>query len=186
MAEFVTIPENWEEIEYDIGPSRGDGPHMEQFEAMWVSTDDEIRVSSRHSVDANGAVTYPIMVEQRLQKDGLRSVFQTHARVADDRQEAEQMAVSFMETVDAGQHRLRILAVDQPDDSDFVQFYTISDSELPGSMTGEQIVDIIDSEDSANDIGDLPDDVTRELAEDEMIQVDIFPRHEDEVHEVNE
>jgi hypothetical protein len=159
---------------------------MEELEAMWVPADAEIRVSCRHSVDADGQVTYPIMVEQHVEYDGLGAVFQTHARVADNRKEAEAIAVEFMEEVNNGKHTLRVLGVQVPDDMDFVQFFTISDSELPGELTGDQLIEVIDSNEYENDIDDLPDEISRELAGDEMIQVDVFPRHKSEVDGLTE
>jgi len=181
MGQFTELPDGWTELKYDTGPKRGDGPYTEEFEATWASEDDEIVVLSRHSVDADGTVTYPITVEQRIEKDGLGAEIQTHARVAEDRQNAEKLAVKFMEEVNSGQHKLRVMGVEVPDEMDFIQFYTISDSEIPGEMTAEQLIDLIDSEQEPNDISDLPDEVSREVAEDQMIQVDVFPRHKSEV-----
>lgn len=186
MVQYQELPDGWRETEYSMGPSRASGPYKEELEAMWVPEDVQIRVSCRHSVDADGKVTYPIMVEQHVEYDGLSAVFQTHSRVADNRKEAEEMAVEFMKEVNDGKHTLRVLGVQVPDDMDFVQFFTISDSELPGELTGDQLIEVIDSDEYGNDIDDLPDEISRELAGDEMIQVDVFPRHKSEVEGLNE
>jgi hypothetical protein len=48
-------------------------------------------------------------------------------------------------------------------------------------MTGEQLIEVINSDEYGSDSDDLPDEISRELANDEMIQVDVFPRHKDKV-----
>lgn len=186
MVQFTELPDGWREIEYDTGPKRGDAPYTEELEAMWVSEDDKIRMTCRHSVDADGQVTYPVMVEQHVAGNGYKTTIQSHGRVADDRQDAEKKAVEFMEQVNDGEHTLRVLGVEMPDEMDFVQFYTLSDSELPEGMTADQLIDAIESNEDGNDIDDLPDEITREFAKEEMVQIDVFPRHESEVEETDE
>lgn len=186
MVQFTELPDGWSEVEYDVGPQRGDNPYTEELDAMWVSEDDEIRVSCKQSVDANGEVSYPLMVDQHVSGDGYKTTIQSHGRVASDRKDAEQKAVAFMAEVNSGEHKLRVLGVDMPDEMDFVQFYTLSDSELPEGMTADQLIDVIDSGDEANDIDDLPDEITREFAKEEMVQVDVFPRHKSEVEQTDE
>lgn len=186
MVQFTELPENWKEAQYETGPSRGNGPYMEELDAMWVSEDDHIRVSSRHSIDENGDVKYPIIIEQHVEENGLSTIIQTHARIGDDRQDAEKQAVDFMKQVNDGEHKLRVLAADVPDEMNFVQFYTISDSQLPGEITAEQLVDVIKDAGDGNEISGLPEEITRDVAEDEMVQIDVFPRHIEDVDGIEE
>jgi hypothetical protein len=181
MVQFEQLPDSWKELGYDTGPSRGSGPYTEEFEATWASEDEQVLIHSHHSVDSDGTVTYPVVVEQHLAGDGFKTEIQSHAKIGDDRREAESLAVQFMEEVDQGLHKLRVLGVQEPDQNDFIQFFTLSDSELPGDMTGEQLIHVINSDEYGSDIDDLPDEISRELANDEMIQVDVFPRHKDKV-----
>lgn len=181
---FETIPsDNWTEIEYETGPKRADGPFTEEFEGKWASNDKHIIIQSRHTVSSDGKVSYPVMVVQEIGDDELSTRITTHARIADDRKGVEEIVVEFMKDVDDGKHEVRTLGVEVPDDNDFVQFYTISNSEVPGDMTADEFVDIIESgkDEYGNDIGDLSDSIDRETAEDHMIQVDIFPRLKEEV-----
>jgi len=181
MVQFEQLPSNWQELGYDTGPRRGSGPYTEEFEATWASEDDQILIHAHHSVDSSGRVTYPVMVEQHIAGDGFKTEIQSHADIADDRKGAEEYAVDFMNDVNAGKHRLRVLGVQEPDENPFIQFFTISDSELPGELTGDQLIEVVKGDEYGSDIDDLPSEITRELADDQMIQVDVFPRHKDEV-----
>lgn len=190
MVQFEELPDGWQELDYETGPKRGSEPYTEEFEATWASDDESVLVHANHSVDADGRVTYPVIVEQHISGGGYKTEVQSHAKVGDDRRDAEALAVRFMEEVDAGLHKLRVLGVQDPTasesfENDFIQFFTISDSELPGSMTGDQLIDVINSEEYGSDIDELPDEISRELADEQMIQVDIFPRHTDEVTEID-
>jgi len=179
--EFTELPDRWHEMEYETGPSRGDGPYLEELTATWVSEDEHIIVQATQSVDANGTVTYPVTVEQHVEEDGLATKVQTHARIAEDRKGCEELAVEFMSEVNEGQHKLRVLGVQVPEQNDFVQFYTISDSQVPGDMTASQLIGSVRSDKYEDDIDELPEEIEREMADDEMIQVDVFPRHKSDV-----
>lgn len=181
MVQFEQLPDGWKELGYETGPNRGNGRYTEEFEATWASEDDKILVHSHHSVDSDGRVTFPVLVEQHISGNGFKTEIQSHAKIGEDRREAEEFAVAFMDEVDSGLHKLRVMAVQEPEQNEFIQFFTISDSEVPGEMTGDQLVDVINSDDYESEIDDLPDEISRELASDEMIQVDVFPRHKDEV-----
>lgn len=173
--DFHDLPDGWEERGFETGPQRGDGPYTEEFEATWVDEDDEMVIHAHHSVDSRGEVTYPIFAEQHIGNDEYETVVQTHNRLAEDRTECEEAVVEFMKESNAGKHRLRTMGVEVPEENDFVQFYCISDSELPEGMDGEQLIDVLDT-DTDSEIDDLPDHVTRELASDEMVQIDVYPR----------
>lgn len=185
MVQFTELPDGWSEFEYETGPRRGDGPYTEELAATWASKDETIMVRAQHTVDANGVVTYPVMVEQQVSEDGLSTILQTHARTAEDRRGAEELAAEFMSEVNEGEHKLRVLGVQVPDRNDFVQFFTISDSQLPGEMTAEQLVEVVGSDDP-DGIHNLPDEVTDEMDDEQMIQVDVFPRHKSDVEGVND
>lgn len=187
MGQFTELPDGWQEVEYETGPKRGDDPYTEELDATWASNDEEILIHAEQSVDADGRVTYPVVVEQHLRGDGYATEIQSHARVGRDRRDAESLAVEFMEDVNAGLHKLRVLGVQEPAQNSFIQFFTISDSEIPGEMTADQLIEVVNAaDDYGNAIDALPDEITREQAEDAMVQVDVYPRHENEVEKIDE
>lgn len=118
--QYESLPDGWYEVEYETGPKRGDGPYTQELDAVWASRDDEILLFATQSVSATGEVSYPVSVEQHISKDGLTTEIQSHTKVAEDLQDAEALAVAFMQEVNAGQHKLRVLDVTVPDDVDFV------------------------------------------------------------------
>lgn len=179
--QFESLPDGWYEVEYETGPKRGDGPYSQELDAVWAAADDEILLFATQSVSATGEVSYPINVEQHISKNGLSTEIQSHTQVADDVRDAEQLAFAFMEEVNAGLHKLRVMDVTVPDEMDFVQFYTISDSELPEGMTGDQIIEIVENTDGRNEISGLPDKIDEQVADEQFIQVDVFPKHYTEV-----
>jgi len=180
--QFESVPDGWAEIEYDVGPSRSDEPYTEELSAMWTSDDEHIAIRCRSSVSATGEVSYPIRVQQVLEAGSLSTMVQTDATVASDRQDAESKAREFMASIDRSKYDLRAIAAVGPDENNFIQFFAIYNSELPGDMTGEQLVELIDANDaSGNQIADLPDDVDQELADSEMIQIEVFPRYKEDV-----
>ena len=178
--QFETLPDGWNELEYETGPQY-DGPYTEELTAKWASDDDHIIIYAEQSVDMDGTITYPVIIEQHIEYDGFQTAIQSHARIGSDRREAESYATEFMQEVNDGEHTLRVLGIDVPEDNDFIQFFTMSDSELPGSMTGDQLIELIGTEQYENEIDDLPDEVSRELAAEELIQVDVFPRLKSDV-----
>lgn len=183
MPQYVDLPDGWKESNYETGPKRGDEPYTEELDAMWLSPDEACVVDATESVDVNGVVSYPVTVVQHLVGERYAIDIQTHARLADDRKEAEQIAVEFMTAVNNGQHQYRLLGVHEPEDSDFLQFFTISDSELPGKMEARQLIDLLERvENDENNIDGLPDDVPDDLPD---VQVDIFPRHREEVRVID-
>lgn len=180
--QFESVPDGWAEIEYDVGPSRSSAPYTEELSAMWTSNDDHIAIRCRSSVNATGDVSYPIRVQQVLEVETLSTMVQTDATVASDRQDAESKATEFMAEIDRSKYDLRAIAAVGPDENNFIQFFAIYNSELPGEMTGDQLVELIDSGDaSGNQIADLPDEIGSELADSEMIQIEVFPRYKDDV-----
>ena len=182
--QFADVPDGWNERGYETGPQRGDGPYTNEFEGTWVDDDDQMVIHAHHSTDSRGDVTYPIFVEQQIGSDeyGFTTIVNSHSRLADDLKECEEAVVEFMEEEQNGKHRLHTLDVVEPEENDFIQFFCLSDSELPEGMTGEQLVEVLDA-DTETGINDLPDHISRELASDEMIQVDIFPRHKQNFEE---
>jgi hypothetical protein len=170
MAEYASIPDGWQELTYETD---------DQFEAHWVHSDEQIGVGVTQSTDADGTETYPVVVEQHVEHEQLATTIQSHALVAESRPEAERMAAEFMHEVDDGQHVLRVLDVEQW--QEFYQFYCIADSELPGDVTADELIEAVDNEEYDDSIDDLPNDFDPTGETEQTVTVDVFPRHQAEI-----
>lgn len=187
MTEFIDLPDGWDEVIYEVGPSRGTGPYVEEFDAVWASEDEEILVLCRHTVDPDGTVTYPMTVEQMVEAGGYRTEIQTHSRIADNRKEAEELAVDFMDEVADGEHRYHVMDIDEVPEKSVVRFFTICDSSVPGDVTADEVIEIVTNDEFEDvDEDEVPDEIYDEVDPEQMIQVDIFPRHMDQIETVDE
>lgn len=52
-------------------------------------------------------------------------------------------------------------------------------------MTGDQVIDIVENTAGDNEISGLPDEVDEQVADEQFIQVDVFPKHYTEVAGLN-
>lgn len=171
MAEYMSVPDGWREVTYDVTE--------DDFDANWVYEDAKVMVTATVSQDADGSVTFPVVVEQRIEKDGLETDIQSHALIADTRKEAERMAAEFMHEVNEGHHVLRVMGVEEW--KEFYQFYCVSDSEIPGELTADELIAAIDNEEYDDSIDDLPNDFEPDLDAEHTVTVDVFPRHKAEL-----
>lgn len=179
MTEFTKLPDGWKEVKYDVGESLSGEDHTEEIDAIWASEDDRIVVMASNSIDEDGTVTFPVVVEQTIDPDDAPvTTVQSHAIVEDNRKMAERMSVEFMHEVNDGLHRLRTMGVEETEK--FYEYYCISDSELPGSMTGDQLIESVDGGSYEDEIEDLPEDFDPGT-DTPTIQIDVFPRRKDEV-----
>lgn len=179
MSEFAVIPDGWDEVSYDVGESLSNSDHTEEFDAVWASTDEKISLHVQHTRDEDGTIMYPVVVEQTLDHEDEPTVtVQSHARVEHDRKSAERVAVEFMHEVNDGLHRLTPIGVEETDE--FYEYYCLSDSEIPGDISAEQLIDAIDDEQYDDDIEELPENFDP-TAGDPAIQIDVFPRHKNEI-----
>jgi len=178
--DFETLPDGWDELTYDTGPDRGSGPYTEELDALWVHESEQVRLTASHSTDATG-LFYSLIVEQICEdpETEITAEIVSHSRVAEDRREVESQAVTFMQEMNDGKHRLRVLDVQIPDDHDFVQWYTICDSELPETLTAAELIEAIDTDGTDHDVSQL-EAVQDELPDDQHIQVDVYPTLKDE------
>lgn len=179
--QFESMPDGWTEITYEVGPSRGDQPYTEELNATWVSEDEHLYIRTKASVDSTDGVTYPIRVEQELSVEHLSTFVQTDATVGSDRRNAEELVVEFMESIDRSDYDIRAIGASGPNENGFIEFFTIYNSELPGDMTALQLIETIEQDSSPEQIDGLPDDIEPSLADEELIQIDVFPRYKDTV-----
>lgn len=167
-----TLPDGWEEARYD---TNGD-----EYDATWARSDGQVVVSSHSTRDSSGERIYPIVVEQHLHDDetGLSTEVQSHSKTATSVDDAESMATNFMQDVNDGEHILHLMGVEEW--RDFYHFYCISNSEIPGNITADELIEAIDNEEYDDDIDDLEQFGPDEAGE-QTIQVDVFPRTKAEI-----
>lgn len=175
-------PDGWKQIRFELSEPV-EGELAEPFDAVWTTDDESVVVFAESMIeDGQREPVYSIIVEQRVEKDGYAAEIQSHSRVEQTPERAVQSAFDFMKEFNAGQHKLRVLGVEQW--REYVQFYCMSDSELPNGLTGDTVIDAVDNEEFDSDIEDLPDEP--EQYADHMITVDVYPRHESEVIDLEE
>jgi len=175
MTEYGSVPDEWDEVEYELDEDDG------SYRAMWTYDDEQMTIRAKRT-DDDGTEQYPVVVEQTIESEaGHRATVQSHARVEDSRRDAELMATEFMHEVADGLHVLRLIGVRSG--NGFYQFVCLSDSELPGSMTGDQLADAVDEmatnpDPTSNDIDPLPDDVESIAGAGDggPITIDVFTR----------
>lgn len=169
MADLVEIPEGWSEVKYETS----DG-----YRALWACNDEPIAIDVEANVQGRD-IGYTAVVYQQLEHEGLSTEIQSHARMADNRQEIEELVVEFMHEVNDGQHILRVL--DHELWEEFVQFYCINEDAMPGEITAAELIEGLDNDQFDNQIDDVPDDVDPREYADEIMTIDVFPRHKTEV-----
>jgi hypothetical protein len=174
MAEHMALPDGWSELTYEAN---------DVFDAVWAHEDEEIMVTATMADDIDG-ITYSVVVEQTIEYENMKTTVESHALVAESQKEAERMAAEFMHEVNDGHHALRVMGVDEW--KEFYQFYCISDSEVPGEMTADELIESIDNEAYDDDIDDLPDDYDPDEDADHVVTVDVFPRHQTEIEDIND
>lgn len=116
---------------------------------------------------------YLVLVEQYLSGNGWTSRVSTHGASFTDMADAESRAHDWMHEASEGQHVLECLcAVEHEDAIDFICHYR---DELPDSISREELTAFVRAslyDDDADDLEQEADD----LAGDDHIQIDIFPR----------
>lgn len=177
MPEYAVLPEGWVETKYNTDDA-------DEYSAQWAHEDHEIVVSVERSMDADGSVSFPITVEQRVGMDGIYTIVSSHAKIADSGKEAERMAAEFMRGVRDGQYVLRTMDVRKWQGN--YNFYCISDSEVPEGITADELIDALDEEAYDDDIEDLPEDFDPQDQADLTVSVDVFLRHESEIESTDD
>lgn len=163
------VPDGWIEKEWIVG----DADQYDEVSGEWVSDDEEIEITARHEVSEGGHVSYPIIVNQKVGNDEYETWVETHSTSASNAERARDAAIEFMREVNDGQHKIRLLSCETW--REYVQFYTISDSDLPDDLTADMLIESINSDDFDSDI-----DMDEADAEDLDVTVDIYLRHESE------
>lgn len=192
MSEVISIPDGWTEARYEVGdevvPDEHDiGEANEEFEARYVSDEYDIAVEISDSInDELGPFAhYVVRAVQTVQADGYRDDIESHSLIADDREEAEQLALLFMQDVNEGEHILFCLEAEIWES--FVQFYCIDSSRLPDDITVDDVVEAIESGGYVEGVGDeVPDDDWDPIDDDDSILVDVYPVPEESVATVGD
>jgi len=181
MVSFEELPRGWFE-HYETGPRRGSGPYTEELDAVWYRDEDQLWIEAEHHVDQNGNVSYIMTVYQKIEANGLATEIETNRRIAKDRRDLEEQAVEFMREIDCGQHTVHAFSAEVPDENPFVQFYTVSDSQIMGSDTAdESVVDTITDE-SSTMIESVSNDVVDSVPDEQKVRIDVIPRHRSRVN----
>lgn len=128
---------------------------------------------------------YTASVEQHIQCEGYETAIQTQTIVSESLHEFVDEVRTFMSEVNDGRHILHPIGVEQW--KEFYQFYCISDSEVPDEMEAEELVELIQNESEQDDHDpdiDAIDDI--DPTAENVLTVDVFPRHQTEVQEIDE
>lgn len=187
MSRYISVPDGWTETRYEVGdsivPSEIDdvGETIEEFEATYICDEHEIVVEITDSTDHEEGpfARYVVRVVQTLEADGYRDDVETHALATDDREQAEQLARSFMDDVNEDEHIIRCIETELW--QSFVQFYCIDSSELPDNITADDVIQEIEND---VDVANVADEESIEF--DDEILVDVYPRPKDAVAEIGE
>lgn len=171
MAQYINIPGEWTEEVYKTG----------DYRAIFSNNVDEIAVDIKSNTQGS-QVGFNMTVYQRIEYDDVEAKIRSHARTASSRKEAEKYAKEFMEEVNEGKHVLHCIGYEIYEE--FVQFYTINDSELPANISSEKFISGLDNEEYGNKITDIGDNFNPEEY-DNAIYVDVFPRHISEVEGID-
>jgi hypothetical protein len=170
MSSEQIAPPDWNRMQFETDP----------FEAKWKSPDGKVIVSARyeeHGDDPEMQSSYPVVVEQYVESDPYWTTIQTDVDLLASREEALDYASDLMTEIGSDDGRLRVLGHEEWREN--VNFYCINDSELPGDLTADQLIDAVDQEAMAE--SDSNDDVSQV-----DVQVDVYPRHESVVGRIDD
>lgn len=164
------IPDGWTEEEWTV--AEADGYH--EVSGKWVNDDRSVVITTRHSVSEQGHVSYPVTVEQAIESGTYRTSLEVHEDQASNGPRARKKAIEMMQEIEDGRHLVYPLGHEVW--REYVQFYVIHDDEVPGSLTAEDLIEAIDTE-QTEDAVDVDYDDIDESDVDEIVTVDIYPRH---------
>lgn len=154
------------------------------FRAVYVNEDVDVTVLV--SEKGSGSETeFPVIAEQRLESGDLSTSVTSHSRTHQSKEDAMESVLEFIEDIESGNNKLHVL--DHDIWREWVQFYTISDSELPESMTADELIDAIsgDEDEIVTDVSSV-DESKLAQAEELTVTIDVYPRHTSEVEGYDE
>jgi len=159
-----TVPESWQELTFGVENGKRS--------AQWAHDTEPVLITADPDTDDNFPGSYNLIVEQLVGDDEYEASVTTHASVLDTWDGVESEAIEIMEMVDSGNHVLRLLKTDTY--RDFVRFFCISDDELPGEVTADELIDALEDNPYESDVDGQID------YEDADVVVDVYTRPKDD------
>lgn len=172
------LPDGWEQVERDVGRRCGPKEDHREYEAAWKSEDHKVVIEASCSQD-DTTPRYPVVADQWITHDGIGTDIQIAAEFTGTFREAEDRAVELMEEINDGQHLHHVLGMQEWREN--YQFYCISNNEIPGDLTADDLIDDLEDEEFDGE------DVERmEEEADVTVEVSIFPRHQQQITHIND
>lgn len=189
---YNELPSGWTKNKYDVHRD-GDGDDLQVEEVEWVSNDGDHIVTLTQDLTSRIQSNLLIECSQYVSDGEYEAHVRTHTALATSLPEAENLVVEYMNDVLAGRRCVACLGTERW--KEFVQFYVIQDESVPGPLTASQLINAADESDFSSGVDEeyVSDDTSRRDAHEEslqqadsVIEVDVHPRHIDEVSVVDD